>query len=268
MSSLRSTDSIFVGFIMNDFTLNDYMRIVQALHHKDLPIFGVAEWLRVKPKKGALIRHDVDRRPSNALEMAKAEAAAGVFTTYYFRVIGSANNHSIMRAVAELGHEVGYHYEDLALAKGNKDLAKQLFSQHLAELRAVVPIVTVAMHGSPLSLHNNLEIWEFISLSEYELIGEALQSVDYSGAYYFTDTGRGWDSSTTNFRDRPSKYLHVSLPERGTKGLLDFIEHTKIIKTAFSVHPERWDKSASGWCYQFGRDLIFNSAKRIIALTR
>lgn len=244
------------------------MRIVQALQNKGLLIFGVADWLSSKPENGAVIRHDVDRRPFNALEMAKAEAASGIFTTYYFRVVGSANNHSVMRAVSELGHEVGYHYEDLALAKGNKELAKKLFSQHLAELRAVVPIVTVAMHGSPLSKYNNLDLWSFISLSEFELVGEALQTVDYSGSYYFTDTGRRWDASTTNIRDRPSQSVLVNLGGGGTKDLLKFIENTKINKIALSVHPERWDKATIGWCFQYGRDLVFNSAKRIIALAK
>lgn len=253
---------------MKDFTLEAYMRLVQALLDKGLPIYGVADWLRAKPEKGALIRHDVDRRPANALEMAKAEAEAGVLTTYYFRVVGSANNPDIMREVAELGHEVGYHYEDLALAKGNNDLAKKLFSQHLAELRTVVPIVTVAMHGSPLSPHNNLDIWKTTSLEEYELIGEAFLTVDYSEIYYFTDTGRGWNSSTTNLRDRPSNSMHVKLAESGVIGLLDFIKNAEINKAAFSVHPERWDKSESGWYYQLGRDLLFNSAKRLIALTK
>lgn len=253
---------------MRDFSLDAYMQVVHALLAKQLPIFGVAKWLNEAPQEGALIRHDVDRRPQNALDMAKAEATLGVFTTYYFRVVGSANNPEIMRAIAELGHEVGYHYEDLALAKGDHERAKSLFAEHLKALRGIVPISTVAMHGSPLSPHNNLDIWKLVSLDDFGLLGEAFITVDYSNSYYFTDTGRAWDSIKTNLRDRPAAALPALLSKSGTDGLLDFINWTEIKKIAFSVHPERWDKSMQGWCFQYAKDFAFNSAKRLIALTR
>lgn len=253
---------------MRDFSLDAYMQVVHALLAKQLPIFGVAKWLNDAPRLGALIRHDVDRRPENALDMAKAEAELGVFTTYYFRVVGSANNPKIMRAVADLGHEVGYHYEDLALAKGDHERANLLFAEHLKMLRGIVPILTAAMHGSPLSPYNNLDIWKSATLQGFGLRGEAFITVDYSGSYYFTDTGRAWDSTKTNLRDRPAAALPAILSKSGTAGLVDFIDRTEINKIAFSVHPERWDKSTQGWCFQYVKDFVFNSAKRLIALTR
>lgn len=253
---------------MRDFSLDAYIRVVHSLLAKEIPIYGVAKWLKEPPLVGALVRHDVDRRPENALDMAKAEAALGIFTTYYFRVVGSAYNPKIMRAVAELGHEVGYHYEDLSLAKGDNERAKSLFAEHLKMLRGIVPVSTAAMHGSPLSPYNNLDIWKLASLQDFGLLGEAFITVDYSGSYYFTDTGRAWDSTKTNLRDRPASSLPAVLLKSGTNGLVDFIDRTEIKKIAFSVHPERWDKSTQGWCFQYAKDFAFNSAKRLIALTR
>jgi hypothetical protein len=249
---------------MRDFTLQAYMRLIDKLRYSGLSIYGVADWLIKKPKMGALIRHDVDRKPKNALEMAKAEAATGVFTTYYFRVIGSAYNPKIIREIANLGHEVGYHYEDLALAKGDMKLAKQLFERHLAELRTIVPIITVAMHGSPLSPYTNSDIWKFISHANYNLIGDALLTVDYSKFYYFSDTGRAWNSTVTNLRDKVASSMFVRPNIRGTKELIDFISSERINRIAISLHPERWDKSIAGWLTQLIKDMLINIAKYLL----
>ena len=59
-----------------------------------------------------------------------------------------------------MGHEIGYHYEDLAMAKGNYEKAILSFEQNLAKLRHIVPVETICMHGSPLSKFDNRKIWE------------------------------------------------------------------------------------------------------------
>lgn len=48
---------------MRDFTLASYRELLHALLKANLPVFGVARWLEQNPDRGALIRHDVDRRP-------------------------------------------------------------------------------------------------------------------------------------------------------------------------------------------------------------
>ena len=95
---------------MKDFWLRDYMQLVSTLQNKKIPLYAVEAWIRQRPSYGAVIRHDVDRRPRNAVRMAEAEQVVGVRSTYYFRVVGSSNNPDAMRKVAALGHEVGYHY--------------------------------------------------------------------------------------------------------------------------------------------------------------
>jgi len=64
-----------------------------------------------------LIRHDVDISPWAALTMAELEHEEGVGTTYYFRLhapyynlLGEGMAEIVLR-IAELGHEVGLHYE-------------------------------------------------------------------------------------------------------------------------------------------------------------
>jgi hypothetical protein len=70
----------------------------------------------VIPKSLILLRHDVDLLPQNSLATAKLEHSLGIRGTYYFRIVPQSLNPEIIREIASLGHEIGYHYEDLDLA--------------------------------------------------------------------------------------------------------------------------------------------------------
>ncbi len=64
-----------------------------------------------------LLRHDVDLLPRNALAMANLEHGTGVVATYYFRAVTESWDEGIIWEIASLGHEVGYHYENLSEIK-------------------------------------------------------------------------------------------------------------------------------------------------------
>jgi hypothetical protein len=66
-----------------------------------------------------ILRHDIDKLPANALEMAQLEHDLGVTGFYYFRVKPGLWNAGVMGKITELGHEPGYHYEYPAIAKGD-----------------------------------------------------------------------------------------------------------------------------------------------------
>src|SRR5690554_5481922 len=134
-----------------DFTLKAYEKILIAIKEADLPVYTIAQWIEAPRESGVIMRHDVDRLPKNALEMAKLEARYGVYSTYYFRIGKPTFKPAIIVEIAKLGHEVGYHYEDLSLAKGRVDMAFELFEKHLSALRNFATIKTIAMHGRPLS---------------------------------------------------------------------------------------------------------------------
>ena len=68
-----------------------------------------------EPKRDLIIlRHDVDRLPENSLETAKIEHDLGINGTYYFRIGPESYDENIIKQIAGLGHEVGYHYEKLS----------------------------------------------------------------------------------------------------------------------------------------------------------
>jgi len=254
---------------MKDFTLNNYAELLHTVLSAGFSIFGLAAWLRASPQaKAAIIRHDVDRRPGNALKMATLENQMGVTSSYYFRMVGSAYCEATIQAVADLGHEIGYHYEDLAVAKGNIRLALDLFSRNLAKLRRLASVETIAMHGSPMSSHHNLDIWKHAKLSDYNIIGDAFLSIDYRETQYFTDTGRGWNRSITNLRDRPPGAAYSDLDGSGTADLIRFLTRNEFDKLALGVHPERWNNKFFPWVTQVVFDSGCNAVKAMTNLIR
>ncbi|GAJ01979.1 unnamed protein product, partial [marine sediment metagenome] len=100
-----------------DFTLEKYEELLQTL--EDFRIFTVLSYLEERPKSNfVILRHDVDRKPLNALRMAELENRRGIKSTYYFRSVKGVFNPKIIRKIHGLGHEVGYHYETLSKTKG------------------------------------------------------------------------------------------------------------------------------------------------------
>ena len=61
--------------------------------------------------------------------MAKLEKNLNIKSTYYFRIVKGSNNPKVINEITALGHEIGYHYEDLTLAKGNYKIAIKLFEE-------------------------------------------------------------------------------------------------------------------------------------------
>jgi hypothetical protein len=73
----------------------------------------------------------VDNRPQNSLELVKIESGLGMKGVYNFRVVPCSWNVEIIREIASMGHEIGYHYEDMALCKGDHLKAFQCFRENL-----------------------------------------------------------------------------------------------------------------------------------------
>jgi hypothetical protein len=107
-----------------------------------------------------ILRHDVEDRYLNALRMAQIEHKMGIMGSYYFRLFPVADNDRIISQIAALGHEVGYHYDDLSVCKGNHEAALKRFQKNLAHLRQFAPVSTITMEGAPLSKYDNRDLWK------------------------------------------------------------------------------------------------------------
>jgi hypothetical protein len=243
-----------------DFTLKAYGAIIDAGKASGYEMRSVGDWIDAPRSDGKVIvlRHDVDRRPGHALAMARLEAGKGAFATYFFRRVGSAYAPSIVREIAAMGHEVGYHYEDFYLAKYQPDEAFRLFRQHLADFRAIAPIRTIAMHGSPFAKFGNMEIWKHHGFEASD-VKDCILSADWSQFVYFTDTGRSFDARSTNLRDEiPGK----KAPGVATSATVaTYLVEQQPPRVQINVHPERWTDQPLLWVRQLGVDLAANSVK-------
>ena len=66
-----------------------------------------------------ILRHDVDKLPQNSLRFARIQHDLGIKASYYFRAVPESWNVDIIKEISALGHEVGYHYEDIDFAQQN-----------------------------------------------------------------------------------------------------------------------------------------------------
>lgn len=254
---------------MKDFTLRAYQEYVRALQGSYREILRLYEYFLANPKPNhfCIVRHDVDRKPDRALRMAQLENLLGLKATYFFRAKSHTFIPATMRAIYELGHEIGYHYESLSDARGNRELAKKDFEKNLTAMRKIVPIRTAAMHGRPFSKFNNLNLWQDPDDSShlnktFGLLGEVYLDIDYSDVAYISDTGRNWSSNKSNRRDKVQS--DVKKDFKNGKQLLQYFETNPHPKLVFSIHPERWMDSILGWMGQAFRDQSANLAKKLI----
>jgi len=72
-----------------------------------------------------VLRQDVDRMPGNSLAVARIQKEMGVRSTFYFRSVPESFDLGIIEEIAGMGHEIGYHYEDLVLARQKIKVKRQ-----------------------------------------------------------------------------------------------------------------------------------------------
>ncbi|AKB79716.1 Polysaccharide deacetylase [Methanosarcina horonobensis HB-1 = JCM 15518] len=213
------------------------------------------------PERFVLLRHDVDRMPGRALATAQIEHELGIKATYYFRTSENVFKPDIIRQIRDMGHEIGYHYETLSEAKGDKKKAFELFKSHLDDFRNVCDVKTICMHGKPLSKYDNRELWNEHDYRDLGLIGEAYLSVG-DDLNYFSDTGRTWGFGN-NLRDYiPGKTEKVFA--NSTDDLIELIKSNEFNNFYILAHPERWTSSALGWGIYYSTDLAVNLGKNIL----
>lgn len=241
-----------------DFTLDTYGLLLDALEGYE--VFTVRRYLEEKPSRGfVILRHDVDRLPGNALRMAGVEAGRGVSSTYYFRV-GRGLDLRAVGGVCRLGHEVGYHYEVLSKANGDKQKAIELFQNELELLRSVCEVKTISRHGRPLSRYDNEALWNEFSFEPYKVIGDA--GISIVDVPYYTDAGRSWDGANS-IRDRSAEaFGRVNV--RSSFDVIGVLRKGARDGVYLNIHPERWVGNAFEWCVSYSIDLCFNIGKRIV----
>ncbi|MCZ7381940.1 MAG: hypothetical protein O8C64_10305 [Candidatus Methanoperedens sp.] len=249
-----------------DFTLSKFRSLCLAVA-QHYPTPTLAEYFQAKnlPPRFTMMRHDIDRKPENALFTARIEAESGIKATYYFRRYGSAFRPDIMKEIEGMGHEVGYHYEVFGKAKGNSEKAIKMFEHELEEFRKICDVRTISMHGNPMSKYDDRELWKAYDFRDFGIMGEAYLSAG-EDVKYFSDTGRSWNSKN-NMRDFMPGRREESTAET-TDDMIEIIKSERFEKLYILTHPERWAAGGMGWAAGYMKDMVFNVGKRALIIWR
>jgi hypothetical protein len=211
--------------MVRDFTVLAFRTLIKRFADAGYSFQSCREYHNFPMERVVILRHDVDKNPGNSLATAEIEHDAGISGTYYFRYSSGGFEEEIIKQISQLGHEIGYHYEDLGSArqktkdkrskskvesrksgsKGEEELAGMAidsFRENLAKLREIAPIDTICMHGSPLSPADSRSLWKYYDYSTMGIIAEPYFDFSLEGLLFLTDTGRRWDGSSVSIRDR------------------------------------------------------------------
>ena len=251
-----------------DFTQKKYKQFCKTVAESDYRTITFAGFLKLENvdlnSNLLILRHDVDDRPKFALDMAKIELENGLIGTYYFRYPQGWND-GIMKEIAAMGHEIGYHYQCLDAAKGDMQKAIEIFKKELERFRKVAIIETAAMHGNPLTKWDNRDIWQHCQPKDFGLIGETYLSMDFTKALYYTDTGRTWEDKLS-LKDNIPKGQKSAANKPVIKTTDDFMQliQTEKRNLYINTHPDRWSDTWAYWIAFWAFDVAVNIIKTIL----
>lgn len=252
-----------------DFTLKKYTELLQRLIDRGYRFVTFEDYCSQKEtlaeERFAILRHDVDLKAENSLATARIEHSHGIRASYYFRVVEQSNKPEIIRAIAGLGHEIGYHYEDMTICEGGAEKAIEHFKEQLDYFRQFYPVKTICMHGSPRSPYDSRDLWDQFDYHSFGVIGEPYFDVDYSKVLYLTDTGRRWDGFNVSVRDKipvyQDEWIRQGLVYHNTDDVVAAIEDGTLPKQLMiTTHPQRWSDSKVQWA----REYVMQSAKNVV----
>lgn len=256
-----------------DFTLKKYKQLLNSLQDNDYRFLTFSEYCEQKEeltvRRFVILRHDVDLKAENSLATAKIEHELGINASYYFRVVEQSNKPEIINAIVGMGHEVGYHYEDMAICEGDTDKAIRHFKEQLEYFREFYPVKTICMHGSPRSKFDSRDLWKHFDYHNFGIIGEPYFDVDYSKVFYLTDTGRRWDGFNMSVRDKvpvfQDEWIQQGLVYHSTDDILVAIGEDRFpLQLMMTIHPQRWTDNKGAWIIELVGQSVKNVVKRFV----
>jgi hypothetical protein len=249
---------------VRDFSYDIYKDLLSCLQERNTAFATMEEYFDPNFKQDqpiVLLRHDVDRRPKNALEMGSIENALGIKATYYFRTIPGVLDGEIIQELVKLNHEIGYHYECLAETRGDFQRAIADFELNLLKLRKFYPVKSIAMHGRPLSKWDSRSLWQEFDYTKYGILSEPYFDIDFNTVLYITDAGRCWSNAAVNLRDKVTtrfefKFFH-------TKDIIQQLREGELPSIImFNIHPEHWTAGLIKWTKVWLTRMFINFVKR------
>ncbi len=272
---------------MRDFSLDIYRELLETLQKAGYDLISYGDYChqlstvnrhqlstvncQLSTDKYVILRHDVDLKAMNSLKTAQIEHSLGAKASYYFRIIPESNQPEVIRAIVKLGHEIGYHYEDMSLCGGDFEKAYSHFRTWLDYFRQYYAVETICMHGAPTSQWDSKDLWKKYDYKSLGVIGEPYLDTDFSDVFYLTDTGRCWDGYQVSVRDKIPRYQDEwsakGLTWHTTAQLIAAIENGQLPPhVMITTHPQRWTNGTAAWWKELALQQAKNIVKRIIIL--
>lgn len=250
-----------------DFTIKKYKELISALKDAGYEFVTYAEYCEgLRTDKLVVMRHDVDRSVERARRLAEVENEMGVKASYYFREKFIGDD---VVCIASLGHEVGYHYEELVTEKGDVERAYVRFMRNVCALRELVDVKTITMHGSPMSRFDSKDMWRVYDYKKLGLIGEPQFDVDWNDMFYLTDTGRSWNgvSRRDKVAERVLAWKAKGWVYEKTDDVIKALKEGSFPNCVMmTTHPQRWSDNMCEWIKEFVMQGIKNLVKKFFLL--
>ncbi|MFA5649503.1 MAG: hypothetical protein WC951_14525, partial [Bacteroidales bacterium] len=139
------------------------------------------------------------------------------------------------------------------------------------KFRKFTPVKTISMHGSPMSPHDNREIWKKYDYKKLGIIAEPYFDINFNQLYYITDTGRRWDGHLYNVRDKATKENPVTNPGflkmhyHSTQDIIEAVNQGVFPKQVMlNFHPQRWNDAFIPWVKELVWQNAKNQVKRVL----
>jgi hypothetical protein len=136
---------------ISDFTYTSYIHLLDTLLKND---YIFANYHNYKEfTNPCILRHDIDFDVGKALQMANMEAEKQIQSTYFillntdFYNVCSTTVNKTVKEIADLGHEVGLHFDEIALPPPKKDMG--IYIQKELDILGQIlgyPVTVVSMH--------------------------------------------------------------------------------------------------------------------------
>lgn len=170
------------------FSVEDYAAMLAPYRdHEDMRLVDYVREGEIGDRRILLIRHDVDHDHLTAVRIAEWEARQGLRSTfcllhtawYYGELVDGRYVHTedlveCARRLVELGHEVNFHNNLVALALRSPGLEpERVLADELAFFREIgVPIVGTSGHGDALCRELGFLNWELFAECMHDRFGQ------------------------------------------------------------------------------------------------
>lgn len=165
-----------------DFTIKQYHQLLDSQQHAGFFFKTFSQYLANQSLISndqspiVILRHDVDLLPYHSLRFAKIQAERGIQGSYYFRAVPESWDEAVIKEIADLGHEVGYHYENIDIVGSSLKNADSTLSLSKGTVSEGVDILGTKHEAGSTKLSNYSAPEKLIDLA-YEDFLENLEKL-------------------------------------------------------------------------------------------